>query len=71
MIETNKKTKKPHRERKNPGERDRQAKRRQATNAARGKQVWVPSSFTGTMDELNAMTDAEVLTIVPGHWERQ
>lgn len=33
---------KPHRERKNPGERDRQNERRVAKNAARGKSQWNP-----------------------------
>jgi hypothetical protein len=38
----------------------------------RPKQVWVPSSLssTVTMDELEAMSDAEVLSIVPAHWEK-
>lgn len=36
-------TKKAHRERKDPGERERQNERRHIKNAARGKSVWVPT----------------------------
>jgi hypothetical protein len=61
---------KDHTERKNPGMRDKYAAQRKETNAARGKQVWVESSFKGTLDELDRLTDDEVLAIVPAHWER-
>ncbi len=37
-------TKTPHRDRKDPGERERQNERRHAKNAARGKAVWVPDA---------------------------
>ncbi len=61
----------PHRERKNPGMREKFEKLRHETNAKRGKQVWVPSSLTGTVEELGLLTDAEVLAIIPAHWERK
>lgn len=59
-----------HRKRKSPGSADFFRKQRGERNAARPKQRWVPSSFTGTTEELNALPDEEVLAIVPAHWER-
>ena len=61
---------KDHRRRKNPGSAEFFAKQRKATNAGRPRQRWVPSSFTGTVAELDALPDAEVLAIIPAHWER-
>lgn len=61
---------KDHRRRKSPGSRDFFDKQRFERNAARPKQRWVPSSFTGTIAELDALTDEQVLAIVPAHWER-
>lgn len=61
---------KDHRRRKNQGSAELFRKQRKARNEARPKQRWVPSSFTGTTEELNALTDEEILAIVPAHWER-
>ena len=61
---------KDHRRRKSPGSRDMFDKQRHERNAARGKQRWVPSSFTGTIEELEKLGDEHVLRIVPAHWER-
>ena len=61
----------PHKERKNPAMREKYQKLRREANAKRPKQVRAPSSFTGSIEELDALTDAEVLAIVPAHWERK
>ena len=61
---------KDHRNRKNPRSAELYAEARKKANASRPKQRWVPSSFTGTAEELNVLSDTEVLAIVPAHWER-
>jgi hypothetical protein len=65
-----KKNTRPHRERKNPHVADRFAKLRHETNIARGKQTWV-SFPEHTAEELDVMSDKEVLALPKAHWERQ
>ena len=64
------KNEKDHDNRKSPGSAELFDKQRKERNAARPKQRWVPSSFQGTNEDLDKMTDAEILAIVPAHWER-
>lgn len=62
---------KDHRRRKNPRSADIFAAERKAKNAARPKQRWVESTGLGlSTEDLDKMTDVEVLAIIPGHWER-
>ena len=63
-------TEKRHRDKKNPASAEAFRKEKRARNAARGKQKWVPSSFTGTLEELDKLSDAKVRAIIPAHWER-
>lgn len=65
-----KKNVRDHSARKNDGSAEFFRKQRKERNAARPKQRWVPSSFTGTIAELDKLSDEEVLAIVPAHWER-
>ncbi|HTQ97234.1 MAG TPA: hypothetical protein VMH89_10540 [Candidatus Acidoferrum sp.] len=59
------KTKKSHRERKNPHAAEQFAEQRKARNAARGKQVWVPEI------DIVRIGEAEDIAIPDGgHWER-
>lgn len=59
-----------HRSRKNQGSAEFFRKQRRQQNALKGKQVWVPSSFQGTIADFDKLTDEQVLAIVPAHWER-
>jgi len=61
---------KNHRDKKNETSAENFRKEKRARNDARGKQKWVPSSFTGTLEELDKLSDAKVRAIVPAHWER-
>lgn len=70
INEVNRSGEKSHRDRKNPHQADLFAAQRKERNLDRPKQAWVPSSFQGTIDELDALTDEQVLAIVPAHWER-
>jgi len=58
------------RNRKDPASAEFFRKQRKERNAERPKQSWVSSSFTGTVEELDKLSDAEVLAIIPAHWER-
>ena len=63
---------KDHRRRKNTGSAEFFAKQRKARNAERPKQRWVESTGLGlSTEDLDRMTDAEILAIVPGHWTRE
>jgi hypothetical protein len=61
---------KNHRDKKNESSAENFLKEKKARNALRGKQKWVLSSFTGTFEELDKLSDAQVRAIVPAHWER-
>jgi hypothetical protein len=64
-------SKKRSSDRKNPANAEYEAKRRKATNALRPKQRWVESTGLGlSTEDLDKMTDKEILAIVPAHWER-
>lgn len=69
-MATRKKNVKDHTARKDQGQAEKYRKERKARNESRPKQRWVPSSFTGTLAELDALTPEQVAAIVPAHWER-
>ncbi len=64
------KNEKDHYAKKNAGSAELFKKQKKERNAARGKQRWVSSSFVGTIEELDALSNEQIRAIVPAHWER-
>jgi hypothetical protein len=59
---------KDHNSKKNPTSREKWLVDKKV---GRPRQRWVPSSFTGTLEEVGNLSDAEVLAVIPAHWEKR